>query len=298
MNFRAIFVASAFVLISTAFAQQQNATAGDASSQLAQLQITQPTEAPGLQLSRGTYSIHVADRLQDRIIVQVRKVGSKDGASLLAYPNPGLRGGSFTGPITFASGLKGKPTLRGYAFAGGPVVEFVYPKSDAVTLAKANAVRVMAVDPASEGRVSLPNLTQTDMSEVTLWMLTPTPVDPTTAQPGIQAARYQAPAGSQPAPVIQASVSEPPAPPPPPPAQSAQMAQAQPSAPAHVYHPAPKASSSAPVEVASNTHAPRLRPNVKQLPHTASSLPLMYLVGSLSFVLAAALGMRRRYARL
>ncbi len=294
MKFRAIFAASAFVLTSAAFAQQQNATAGVASSQSAQLQITQPTEAPGLQLSRGTYSIHVADRLQDRIIVQVHKVGSKEGASLLAYPNPGLRGGSFTGPITFASGLKGKPTLRGYAFAGGPVVEFVYPKSDAVTLAKANAVRVMAVDPASEGRVSLPNLTQTDMSEVTLWMLTPTPVDPSTAQPGIQAARYQAPAAPQPAPVTQGSVSEPPTLS----ASSAEVSQAPSSAPAHVYHATPKASASAPVEVASNTHAPRLRPNVKQLPHTASSLPLISLVGILSFLVAAALGMRRRFAGL
>ena len=167
MKLRALLAASAFLLPSVAFAQQQD-TPGYASAQPSQLQVSTATEIPGQSLSHGTYSIRVSDRLQDRIIVQVQKTGSKDLISLLAYPNPGLRGGSFTGPVDFLTGLKGKPTLRGYAFPGGPVVEFVYPKKDAVALAKSNNVRVMAVDPASEGRVNLPNLTQTDMSEVTL----------------------------------------------------------------------------------------------------------------------------------
>ena len=286
MRLCAFVAASTFILVPVAFAQQQSPAASDSTSQpSAQLRVAQTTEIPGATLSPGGYSIRVADRLQDRTIVQIEKDGSSSFTSLLAYPNPRLRGGTFTGPVTFVTGIKGRPTLRGYAFPGGPVVEFVYPKTDAVTLAKANSVRVMAVDPGSEGRVSLPNLTQTDMSEVTLWMLTPTPVDPKTAQPGIQAARYQAPnfSNAQSSAPEQSSAAAPPSYP----------AEARATSPASNSSKAGSASS-APVEVASNTRPPRLRPNVKQLPHTASNLPLIFLLGCVSLGLAASLTVRRR----
>ena len=294
MKLHAFFAATALLFASTGFAQQPNAATGSPS---AQLQIAQTTQAPGTILAHGSYTIRVADRLQDRIIVQIQKSGSDTFTSLLAYPNPTLRGGSFTGPITYLTGLKGRPTLRGYAFAGGPVVEFVYPKADAVELAKANNSRVMAVDPASEGRVSLPNLTQTDMSEVTLWMLTPTPVDPTTAKPGIQAARYQAPPATDAAAPTQ-TASATPASAPPAYTAPAQSASTTPAATAPVPRQRVKPATSAPVQVASNTHAPRLRPDVKQLPHTASEQPLILMMGLLSLSGAAALGLRRRSAAL
>ena len=290
MNISVTLVLSTILLASTVPATAQGRGTAYTSSQTAQLQITQKTDAPGLSLSPGTYSIRISDRLNDRIIVQVQKMGAKNGTSFLAYPNPGLRGGSFTGPITFASGIKGKPALRGFGFAGGPVVEFVYPKADAVTLAKSNDVRVMAIDPASEGRVSLPNLTQADMTEVTLWMLTPTPVDPATAKPGIQAARYQAPAsdqadasGSQLNTPAQPTVS----------AQASYLPQGQSSAVAAAHsgsvRPAPRSA----VQVASNNHPPRLRPKVQELPHTASNLPLLSVLGLLSFMFGGVLTLRR-----
>ena len=261
---------------------KQSPVASSSAAQSAQLQIGQKTEVPGLSLSPGSYDIRVQDQLKDRVIVQVQKKGSKSSVSLLAFPNPELRGGSFTGPVSFVTGLKGEPTLRGYAFSGGPTLEFIYPKADAVTLAKANSVRVMAVDPASEGRVSLPHLTQDDMTEVTLWMLTPTPVDPATAKPGISAAKYQAPVtqAQDTAPVTSSA-----------PAPSTYSAQSQPSNPPQPLYHAPAAKP--PVQVASNNHPPRLRPNVKQLPHTASNLPLIALVGWMSLVLAGALSFRR-----
>ena len=290
MKLCALFAATFLLTAPTAFAQQQNAAAGYVASQSSQLQVSQPIDVPGAKLSHGTYSIRITDRLQDRLIIQIQKTGAKDFTSLLAYPNPGLRGGSFTGPITFLSGLKNQPTLRGYAFPGGPVVEFVYPKKDAVTLAKSNDVRVMAVDPESEGRVSLPNLTQNDMSEVTLWMLTPTPVDPATAKPGIQAARYQTPA-PQPSPATQAYASAPVQPASP--SQPSYSAQAQPSTPAPTSHVRPRPAATEPVQVASNTHPPRLRPNIKQLPHTASNLPLVFLIGCFSLGFAVLLSLRR-----
>ena len=280
MKLCAVVAASALILSPVSRAQQQSAVSNTASSPAAQLQLSQATEAPGVTLGRGSYSIRVADRLQDRLIVQIQKSGSDTFTSLLAYPNPNLRKSS-SGPITFASGLKNKTTLRGNAFPGGPVVEFVFPKADAVDLAKNNNVRVMAVDTASEGKVALPNLTQTDMSEVTLWMLTPTPVDPATSKPGIQAARYQP--GTD---VSPASASAP--------APASLSASASPApSPSYAAPSSGSAPKSAPALVASNSHAPH-RPSVKQLPHTASSLPLIALLGCLSFFSAAVLSLRRR----
>lgn len=262
MRLSVLFAVPAIVLSTASLAQAQNASAP--------LQLSQKTEAPGVTLSSGSYTIRIADHLNDRIIVQLQKTGSQDVATLLAYPNPALAG-SGSGPVLFGSGLKSKPTLRGFAFSGGPAVEFVYPKGDAVTLAKANGVKVMAVDPASEGRPKLPQLTQSDMNEVTLWMLTPTPVQPG-APAGIQAARYQAPtsAGAVSGTTETAAVTPQP------------YHNASPAAPA----------TAAPVQVASAPR-PHIRPAVKQLPHTASNLPLIALTGLLSLGLASGLRMRR-----
>ena len=252
----------AIVLSSTSLTQAQTASAP--------LQISQKTEAPGVSLSPGSYTIRIADHLNDRIIVQLQKSGSQNVATLLAYPNSALSG-SGTGPVLFGTGLNSKPTLRGFAFPNGSVVEFVYPQGDAVTLAKANSVKVMAVDPASEGRPKLPQLTQSDMNEVTLWMLTPTPVQPG-APAGIQAARYQAPTSAG--------------------AVSGTTETAAAPQPYQNASPAP-ASSPAPVQVASNPR-PHIRPAVKQLPHTASNLPMIALTGLLSLGLASGLGVKRR----
>ena len=291
MKLSVTFALSVLLLASSATVPAQSAGAAYTSTQPAQLQITQRTDAPGLSLSPGSYNIRISDRLNDRILVQVQKTGSKSVSTFLAYPNPALRGGNFTGPVTFASGLKGHPALRGFAFAGGPVVEFVYPKADAVTLAKSNDVRVMAVDPASEGRVSLPNLTQTDMTEVTLWMLTPTPVDPTTSKPGIQAARYQPPSAAQNEPST-ASAQNAPAPTPAPSSTTSSAQAQQAAAPASTYKPAPRPAPAA-VQVASNNHPARLRPKVQELPHTASNLPLISLAGFLSLCAGLLLTVRR-----
>lgn len=288
MKLSPAFVLSALLFASTVPATAQSAGVGVASTHPAQLQITQKTDVPGQSLTPGTYSIRISDRLNDRIIVQVQKGGGKT-VSFLAYPNPSLRGGDFTGPVTFVTGLKGRPALRGFGFAGGPVVEFVYPKADAVNLAKSNAVRVMAVDPASEGRVSLPNLTQADMTEVTLWMLTPTPVDPATSKPGIQAARYQVPTAT---PADTPSMAQATAP-----AQgnttSSYSAPLQQPTTASTRVAAARPMPRSGVQVAANNHPPRLRPKVQELPHTASQLPLISLVGCISLLFSTALSVRR-----
>ncbi len=63
-------------------------------------------------------------------------------------------------------------TLRAGTFpAVASVVEFVYPKADAVAIATSNPAKVPAVDPASEGKVTDNTLSQGDMQLLTLWLL-------------------------------------------------------------------------------------------------------------------------------
>ncbi len=266
MKIPALFAVPAIVLSAASIMQAQSSSAP--------YQVTQKTEVPGASLSPGSYTVRIADHLNDRLIVQVQKSGSQDVTTLLAYPNSNLTG---SGPVLFGTGLKSKPTLRGFAFAGGPSVEFVYPKADAVTLAKSNDVKVMAVDPASEGRPKLPQLTQSDMNEVTLWMLTPTAVQPG-GSPGIQAARYQPSSAAAPTEVASNT---------PPPSPSASYRTASPSR---------SSAASEPVQSApERTNArPHVRPAVKQLPHTASNLPLIALTGFLSLGLAGGMRFGRR----
>ena len=283
MKFCASLALSTFLVSPFFLAHAQGpAPAQQLAQPSAPLSISQKTEIPGASLGPGSYTIRIADQLRDRVIIEVKKANGSNVATFLAYYNKAI-GGS-TGPISFDSGIKSKPTLRGFAFSSGSTVEFIYPKKDAVTLAKSNNVQVMAVDPASEGRPNLPNLTQTDMDEVTLWMLTPTPVQPSDGKPGIQAARYQAPspAPSQSSAPVSAQVTAQPAYVPAPasnvPSSSASIAPAKRSAP--------------PTQVASNER-PHIRPAVKQLPRTASSLPEVFLLGCFSLFAASLLTMRR-----
>ena len=283
MNFRASVALSAFLLSTPTLVIAQGAPASQ-SAQSALLTLSQKTDVPGASLGPGSYTVRVTDRLKDRLIVQIQKQKGGTPVTFLAYPNGGVGSGG-VGPILFDSGLKSKPALRGFTFAGGPAVEFIYPKKEAVTLAKANNVQVMAVDPASEGRPNLPNLTQSDLDEVTLWMLTPTPVQPEDGKPGIQAARYQAPnPPAAPAPTTTvasapASIPEQPSSAAPPTTNTAQVPAAK--------RPAP------PVQIARNDR-PHIRPAVKQLPRTASDLPEIFLLGCVSLFSASLLALRRR----
>lgn len=328
MSLRSSLTASAFLVASVCMAQQPDTPNSYPARVSAPLQIAQRTDVPGGSLRPGTYSIRVADSLQDRVILEVSNDSdsSHPAATFLGYPSPALDTTGTSGAVPFSSGLKGKPALRGYAFPSGLKVEFVYPKADAVALAKANSVRVMAVDPASEGKVSLPHLSQQDLNEVTLWLLTPTPVDPTNGgKPGIQAAKYQPPVPqSQPSTVAQNDVPPSPAAQPSSPAQTADAAPAvtasaalppAPDAPAVAQSslaPAPasadasaptssapatpaQSSANAPVQMASNAAPPAPR-RPRQLPHTASDEPLIWLAGLLSLGLAATLTLRRRSA--
>ena len=200
----------------------------------ARFTVSSPTQVPGKTLPAGSYTIRVVDHLADRIIVRVE--GGGKPATFLALPANDFGGSK--GVVPLKSGIDGNAALKGFAFANGPNAEFVYPKGEAVGLAKANDQTVPAIDPASEGRSDKTDgLTKTDMQMVTLWMLTPTPVGPGDSGPGIKAERYQ--------------------------------------------------------KVASNDVPKPPRPKMAALPHTASDMPLVWIMGGLSLAGAAVLSRRR-----
>jgi hypothetical protein len=214
--------------------------AADTSS--AQFNLQQSTMAPGTVLQPGTYSIRVVDHLQDRYLVSIEGKGKGSRAMFIAVPSKTLSGHS--GVINWATAPGSAAALRGFVFKNGPApLEFVYPKDEAVSLAKANGLEVLAVDPASEGKPSeLAQLTNNDMQIVTLWMLTPEKVNAQAGDVKISAAKYQA--KNMPPSDQQMAVLDKPA-------------------------------------------------ILKRLPHTASMLPILMLVGAFAAIVAGLLRLRR-----
>lgn len=262
-----------------------------------QFQVAQKTEVPNTTLQPGSYSIRILDHLRDRVILQVSKAGHVE-STFLAIPAATMASAP-VGPIPYTAGPKGKSALKGFAFPGGVAVEFVYPKDDAVSIAQANDTRVMAIDPASEGRVPAANLKQNDMEMITLWMLEPARVGAADAKPSIAASRYQAPAPAAAAAPVQTAQAEPaPAAAPAPDATPAadNTAAAPSSRPArHRSQPVQLAQNDAPAPLPARPHT---RPaGVKALPHTGSNLPWLWLGMFGCFGLAGALRLHRLTVR-
>lgn len=240
----------------------------------APLQVAQKTDIPGRILAPGSYSIRIVDHLKDRFILQVDDSQGNRMATFIGLHNPDFE--PFValkqrGPIFWTASPKGTTALRAFSFPNGNTLEFVYPKAEAVTLAKLNTNSVPAIDPESEGRRPDPRLSPEDREVVTLWMLTATRVGPKQETPAIEAKRFVAPAEqaeTNTAPVQTATAT-----PPPPP-------QAQP-APATVARLEPTAA------------PPRVHSSVKRLPQTASDLPLLLLVSLLLFSAAGTLHFAR-----
>jgi len=207
--------------------------------------VTSATEVPGDTLQSGSYSIQVVDHLKDRTVLQIKGRGA---APLLILAVAATQMPSEAGPVLWSKGQNSHAAMRGFNLPDGTSVEFVYPKADAVSIAKANRAEVAAIDPMSEGRPAK-NLGRTDLQMVSLWMLTPTKVGPND-EPGLDAKKYEVP---------------------------------------------PSAGASS-VQEARNTPVPRPRHVIATLPHTASHLPIIWLIGMVSFCGAVALRIQRLHA--
>src|SRR5271156_4656945 len=159
--------------------------------------ISQPSHIPGATLEPGSYTIHVVNRLSDRVILKVDSTKGDLHSTFLGIPNSELQKPASSGPVKWANPADGSQYLKGWYFPGSAsVVEFVYPKAEAVAIAMSNPSKVPAVDPASEGKVTDNTLSQGDMQLLTLWLLSLQQVGPGGA-PSIKAARYEMASASQ-----------------------------------------------------------------------------------------------------
>jgi len=247
----------------------------------APLSLDQKTAIPGKVLDPGDYSIRIVDRFKDRFILQVENADGKTLSTFIGLHNPDfdpfviLR---HQGPIFWTAAPRGEKAIRGFSFPNGNTLELVYPKAEAVTLAKLNTNSVPAIDPESEGRKPDPKLTPEDREVVTLWMLTATRVGPKNETPAIEAKRFVAPTEAADA-SVQPAAGAPPT--------------AQPS---RAGSPAGRPARPVQIAKADPSEAPRIHAAVKRLPQTATNLPLELLMGLASLTAAAALRLNRAEA--
>ena len=162
--------------------------AADSEHPSANFQVTDASAVPGHPLAPGTYSVEVVDHLSDRYILKVKDANGGNPGLFIGIPNKALPAGS-KGEVLWNTPAGGTTYLRGWQFPALPGLEFAYPKNDAVAIAKANGVQVPAIDPESEGMVSNTTLSANEMHIITLWLLTPTRVGPSSPA-GIAAVRY------------------------------------------------------------------------------------------------------------
>ena len=250
----------------------------------ASFSVASDTTVPGKVLKAGSYTIRVVDHLSDRIVLRIEDPEGKPATTFLGLPASGL-GASGSGPVSWTNSPKGSHALRGFAFTGGNSVEFVYPKDEAVAIAKVNSAKVAAIDPASDNLPAHKDLSREDMQMVTLWSLSATRVGPNDkSTPAIQAEHYKAAettvAEATPMPSTSSTLA---------PSRSYSAA-SQPVAPARLS-PRPTRTP-APQQIAA-LHRPAV---VSSLPHTASNLPAILLLTLFSLLAAAGLRVSRLYS--
>jgi LPXTG-motif cell wall-anchored protein len=164
-----------------------------AASDAQQIAIDRDLQIPGEILKPGTYTFAIEDRMNDRAIVRISGA-NKDARHflLLAVPSAQLPAKAGKGVILFDSGDATKQILRGWACVGcSAVLEFVYPKLEAVKITSETGQSALAVDPESD---KLPaNLSPDDMKVVTLWLLSPKRVEAGHHGIGLNAVKYTSP---------------------------------------------------------------------------------------------------------
>jgi LPXTG-motif cell wall-anchored protein len=237
----------------------------------APLFIDAKTAVPGHTLEPGTYSIRIVDHLKDRYILRVDNDEGKALATFIGLHNPEFDpfvALHHQGPILWTGAPKGAAAMRGFAFPNGNTLEFVYPKGEAVALAKLNSNSVPAIDPESEGRKPDPKLSPEDREVVTLWMLTATRVGQKEETPAIEAKRFVAP-----------------------PEQSATTQIAR-SEPPEELTPS-RAIAAQPITTPARVSKVKTQPVATHLPQTGSNLPLIALLSAMMLFAAGLL----RFAR-
>jgi len=161
--------------------------------------VDRETAVPGAVLAPGSYTVRVVNSLSDRVLLKLS--GGSVNTMFLGVAEKGI--GTSSGVMMWDNASNGVSYVRGVAFLGSHAsVEFVYPKDDAVKIAQANAGKVPAVDPASEGKPADDTLSQKDMELLNLWVLHVDKVG--TEGGGIKAEHFMPVAATKPRPVVAA----------------------------------------------------------------------------------------------
>ncbi len=181
MNLKQFAVAILLASIPTAASY-----AAPTSKDSASLQITSDLKIPGANLSSGTYTVSVEDRLIDRAIVRIESSSNNSHFLLVAVPSkqsPDLAG-AFS---YFTADNNGKALRSWKCQTCASPLEFVYPKSEAVALTASSGKPVLAMDPSYD---KLPgNLSPDDMKVVTLWLAKPKTVTADNKGQGVTATK-------------------------------------------------------------------------------------------------------------
>lgn len=261
-------VACAALLLGTGAASAQNA------DRTTFVTFSGPVSIPGKTLPAGTYTFRLADSPSDRHIVQIF---DREQAQLLAtiLAVPAERNRPEGEPVvTFRETPANMPPALRYWYYAGETGgnEFVYPKSQALTIARASGEGVMAVD--------------TDSTDVAEWKGNPERVtanaEPQTGATASTATTASTAATTEPAATQPATTPAEPAQP----AQPATVPAPMTSAP---EQPAPMASRDQAVGTSG-------RAEPSELPRTAGELPTVGLIALFAFAGAFALRAARKAA--
>ena len=98
--------------------------------------LSSSSHIPGATLQPGTYSIRVVNRLSDRVILKVDAANGTLHSTFIGIPNDKIEKPAASGPVKWTNSPDGTPYIKGWYFPGNStVVEFVYPKAEAVAIA-------------------------------------------------------------------------------------------------------------------------------------------------------------------
>jgi hypothetical protein len=220
--------------------------------------INEAIQLPTMVLQPGTYTFKLLDSASDRHIVQIFDKDNKHLiTTMLAIPNYRLQP---TGKSVFAfweTPAGNPPALRAWFYPGDNFgQEFAYPKNASMSIAAAN-------------KASVPSTTAQSAEDMKSSSVSA--INENGQQSELDSKAYTKPA--------EEPVAAAPAPAPQPPPSQDTTPQTPQAIPAPEPPPAPE---------------PQVAPISQELPHTASQMPLVGLIGLLSFGAALALGRAKR----
>ena len=256
------------------------------------LTFSGPVQVPGASLPAGTYMFRLADPISHRHMIQIRnKEGTQLFATLLSIPNQAdkPKDDPF---VMFLETPAGQPAaIKAWFYPGERTgYEFVYPKDQAMRIAKSSNTSVLAYanDVKSDSDVAVSSDSQVGRVDPQGRFVDDDQAVSTNASDAASTTNSDQPA--------EASAS----------AQSSENAQAAPAPAPSANRTEPRAAvgttgqrdttgrTSTPAATAGRSDAGATQ--AKQLPRTASNLGLIQLLSGVSLVAALALRQRRRHA--